>query len=301
MGGWASWLLGLLMPDKWAASNPEDGLLVPGLWLGTGVPPVDAQDGADLNSEFLTNIIGNASNLPYAILHGTEDELVPVTSAISAAAMLHQAGFQYRLYTFHAYEHYSAPIWDDWRDVVHYMTQFRRNADPAHVTYSVWPALDHAVSTVSAPAGVDLGLKFNSAYWVSGLESRDGGIGSIDATSNGIASPQTIDVPEAGTAAQPEPYTMIGQRWLTTGFGATSNSFSATLTDLASGTLDLARMSIGTSAPITATITTDGPCDLLLAGTWSYDPSVAGAAHTFDSNGVTLHLPAGTHTVTIGS
>src|SRR5207249_1358046 len=86
MGGWASYLLGLLFPDRWAASNPEDGLLVPGLWTGFS-PPSDPQDGADINAEFLAPLIGNARNLPYAILHGTVDELVPVGSALKPGLM----------------------------------------------------------------------------------------------------------------------------------------------------------------------------------------------------------------------
>src|SRR5207248_2454964 len=185
MGGLASYLLGLLFPDRWAASNPEDGLLVPGLWTGFSAPS-DPQDGADIDAEFLAPLIGNARHLPYAILHGTVDELVPVGSAIKSGLMFQQAGFRYRLYLFHTYEHYSAPIWDDWRDIVRYMRSFTLNPDPAHVTYTISPALDHAVSTVSVPKGVDLGYVFNRAYWASGLQTRAPGmapsnLGTIDA------------------------------------------------------------------------------------------------------------------------
>jgi len=301
MGGWASYLLGLLFPDKWGASNPEDGLLVPGLWTGFS-DPSDAQDGADIQAEFLPPLIGNARNLPYAILHGTEDELVPVTSAIKSATMFQQAGFQYRLYLFHTYEHYSAPIWDDWRDIVRYMRSFTRDPNPAHVTYTISPALNHAVSTVSVPKGVDLGYVFNSAYWVSGLQTRAFGLspsnlGTIDAVTLGRGVQNVLDIPEAGALAQPEVYTMVGQRWLPNGLTAPANKFTATLTNLGAATLDVARMGLATSSQLNGVVTTDGPTRLFLRGDWASAPTVtvtgASASWSWSANGITLNLSAG--------
>jgi pimeloyl-ACP methyl ester carboxylesterase len=305
MGGWASYLLGLLFPDRWAASNPEDGLLAPGLWTGFSAPS-DAQDGADIDAEFLAPLIGNARNLPYAILHGTEDELVPVTSAIKAGTLFQQAGFRYRLYLFHTYEHYSAPLWDDWRDIVQYMRSFARDPNPPHVTYTISPALDHAVSTVSAPKGVDLGYVFNAAYWVSGLQTRVDGrspsnLGSIDAMTYGRGVQNVLDIPEAGALAQPEVYTMVGQRWLANGLTVPANKFTATLTNLSSATLDLARMGLGTSSVLTGVVTTDGSTRLVLRGHWASKPTVTGVASwSWTSSGLTLNLPAGKNiTITI--
>ena len=306
MGGWASYLLGLLFPDRWAASNPEDGLLVPGLWTGFSAP-TDAQDGADINAEFLAPLIGNARNVPYAILHGTEDELVPVTSAIKSATMFEQAGYRYRLYLFHTYEHYSAPIWDDWRDIVAYMRTFTRDPDPSQVTYTISPALDHAVSTVSVPKGVDLGYVFNSAYWASGLRTRMNGLspsnlGTIDAVTYGRGLRDVLDLPEAGALAQPEVYTMVGQRWLPTGLTAPANKFTATLTNLATATLDVARMGLGTGTTLTGVVTTDGPTTLVLRGHWARAPHVVGmTSWSWSARALTLHLPAGSNmSISIG-
>jgi hypothetical protein len=308
IGGWASYLLGLLYPDRWAASNPEDGLLVPGLWLGAGAP-TDAQDGADIKAEFLYPLLGNARNMPYAILHGTEDELVPVTSAIASGLQLQKLGYRYRLYLFHTYEHYSAPLWDDWRDVVKYMSSFARDPNPAHVTYTISPALYHAISTVSVPSGVDLHFTIDRAYWVSDLHTRAPGIapsnvGTVDATTYGRGVQNVLGIPEAGTAGQPEVYTMTGQRWLPNGSTPAQNRFSATLTGLASASFELARMGLSTSAPLAGTITTDGRTDVILDGVWSGPPSihVAGGTATvsFDAQGDTITFPhAGTYTLTI--
>jgi len=306
MGGFASFLLGLLFPDRWAAANPEDGPIVPGLWTGF-TEPIEPQNDGDLQAEFLYTIIGNARNLPYAILHGTEDELVPVSGAIRIGETLHEMGNTYRLYLFHTYEHYSAPIVDDWREIVDYMSTFTLDRDPPHVTYSVWPALNHAVSTISVPAGVDLGFDFDGAYWVDGLETRTPGIdpsnvGTIDAVTYGRGFEETIGVPEAGTAAQPEPYTMNGQRRLVTGYQSARNWFDATMTNLSSATLDVVRMGLSTGSPIVASVTTDGPTTLRLAGGWHGAPEVVGASTSTYAGGVlTLTFDAsGTHVLTIG-
>lgn len=304
MGGWASYLLPLLFPDRWAAANPEDGLIVPGLWAGAG-PPQQAQNGADLNAEFLYTILENARNVPYAILHGTADELVPVSSALAIGARFHQLGYRYRNYTFHAYEHYSAPIWDDWREMARYMWQFRRDPNPANVTYKLWPALNRAVSTISVPSGVDLGFGVDGAYWVSGLATRTAGtapsnIGAFDGTTWGRGVPQVIGVPEAGTGGQPEPYTMHGQAHLPNGSLPAENRFRATLTNLATATLDLGRMALSTAEPISASVTTDGATTLRLRGSWTSAPGVSGAAgFSYDGSVLSISLAAGTSSLTI--
>jgi len=305
MGGWASYLLGLLFPDRWAASNPEDGLLVPGLWTGLSAPG-DPQDGSDSNAEFLEPLIGNARNLPYAILHGTEDELVPVTSAIKTATDFQQDGYRYRLYLYHTYEHYSAPIWDDWHDVVHYMRTFTRDPNPARVTYTISPALDHAVSTVSVPKGVDLGYVFNSAYWTSGLRTRATGLspsnlGTIDAVTYGRGVPEVLAIPDVGVPVQPELYTVAGQQWLRTGMTAPANKFTAQLVNLATATLDVARMGLSTSSALTAGVVSDGPATLVLQGSWASAPTVTGvSSFSWTPSSLTLHLPEGFSTITIG-
>jgi Prolyl oligopeptidase family len=316
MGGWASYLLGLIMPDRWAASNPEDGLLMPALCIAqtTGY---SAQDGQDLNGEQMYTILENARNVPYAILHGAIDELVPVSCALSAGARLETLGYRYRNYTFLPYEHYSAPLWDDWREIVKYMTQFERDPNPPRVTFKTWPLLDHDVSTINTgpsghSGGPDLGLHFDRAYWVSGMVTREQGIapsniGMIDATTWGRGVPNVIDLPEAGegtevgTSIQAEPHVMFGQAWLPNGADAPANKFSATLTNLSTVTLDVARMALDTGSPISGTVTTDGAASVVLAGSWTSAPTVTGAASTSWTPGsLTLIFGgAGTNSVTV--
>jgi hypothetical protein len=178
------------------------------------------------------------------------------------------------------------------------------------VTYTVSPALDHAVSTVSVPKGVDLGFHFDSAYWASGLRVRAPGLdpsnlGTIDATTFARGLPQILDVPEAGTLGQPEPYTMIGQRWLPLGEQPAANRFTVSLKNLSSATLDIARMGLSTGTPLTAAVTTDGPTRLVLRGAWGSVPAVkvTGARAWSESAGadwIALNLvPAGAISISI--
>src|SRR5258706_14810333 len=142
------------------------------------------------------------------------------------------------------------------------MSGFTMNPNPTHVTYTISPALYHAISTVSVPSGVDLHFTVDRAYWVSNLRTRAPGVdpsnvGTIDATTFGRGVQNVLGIPEAGTAGQPEGYTMTGQRWLPNGSTPAQNRFSATLTGLASASFDLVRMGLSTTAPLTGTITTD--------------------------------------------
>lgn len=292
MGGYASWLLGLTMPDRWAAANPENGPLVPGLWLGAG-DPIEPQNGQDINATFLVPLLGNARNLPYAILHGTLDELVPVTGALAAGKVLGDLGYRYRVYAFHTYEHYSAPIMDDWREMARYMWSFRRDKNPTHVSYTRWPALEHALSTTNVPANVDLGFRFDGAYWVSGMRTRTNGIdpanrGTVNATTLGRGGPGAVPLPEAGACGQVEPCTMHGQTMLRGPSAVPENAFRAHLTNLSDVTFDLARMSISAAAPISFGVATDGPVTIRLIGTWSNAPVVINASSSWADGVLTL-------------
>ncbi|MGH2671022.1 MAG: hypothetical protein ACRDH5_18245, partial [bacterium] len=104
----------------------------------------------------------------------------------------------------------------------------------------------------------------------------------------------------AGTGGQVEPYTLLGQRWLPNGAEAAANRFAVALVNLSAATLDVARMGLGTSSVIDATVQTEGPTTLRLTGSWPPTVSVEGAT-SYAVNGNTLELTftAGTFNVTI--
>ncbi|MFA5890440.1 MAG: prolyl oligopeptidase family serine peptidase [Actinomycetota bacterium] len=288
MGGFGAYLIGLLYPDRFAAAFPTSGTTV------AGPPDVfRIAEGGDEAPLDLINILENARNLPYVMYHGGNDELIPVTNAVLAGARLAQLGYQYRLYAFPGYEHYSFAIVDEWKAAARYLDGFRRDPDPARVTYRVWPALEHVVETESMPSGATIDYNFDGAYWIDELRARDGDpadpktFGSIDAQTLGRGARQVLGLPEAGTVelGQFTPFVMTGMRWASAGAIAPSNAFSVTLANIADGRLDVARMGLGTAAPITATVTTDGPTTLRLAGTWADPPTVTGAPGSLYENG----------------
>jgi dienelactone hydrolase len=307
MGGFASWLLPTLMPDRFAGSSPTEGPATQGLLVAPGVVS-QPQNGGDVEAENTYNLLENARNVAYAIYNGNTDELVWITGIAAMHAKLTQLGYNNRLYQIDGGEHYASAVLDSWTEAANYLNEFRRDPNPPHVTYRTWPAIEHAVSTISTLPGQDLGYRFNSAYWVSGLEARavriSGGKpnpadwGTIDATTNGRGSDTFVGVPEAGAGLQGSAYQMTGWRNIKTGRAPAANTFTATLTNLRAATLDVARMGLATSNVVEGEVSTDGDAILTLKGRWARAPRVelcagtncAAIPVTFDWDGISVDL-----------
>ncbi len=307
MGGFGSYLVGLLYPDRFAAAFPISGPPTQGGWLGVG-PPFEAQNDADLEAELLFNIVENARNLPYVIYQGANDELVLTPGVVRMASRFTELGYRNRLYLFPGQDHYAPLIVDEWADAQRYLNSFTRDPNPAHVTYRVWPALEHAVETISVPAGGKLDYTFDGAYWVDGLTIRSGDPanpatwGTFDGVTHGRGVPNVTGVPEAGAAApgQSSPFLMTGWQWLALGDGeAASNAATLTLTNMATARLDVARMGLSTAKTMTLTVASDGAATLRLAGVWATGPAVTGATASYAAGVLTVALTGGAQTITI--
>jgi len=271
MGGFASWLLPLTTPDRFAASFPTSGPPTQGLWAGAG-DALGEQNGAyDADAELLFTIAENARNIRYAIYQGSNDELVPWPGVARMASRLTELGYEHRFYTMPGYEHYTHAIVDDWRDAATYLSTARSTSAPRHVTYRRWPALETAVNTVNTPVPLD--HRFDGAYWIDDIELADAGTpdgaghpdvtkhATVDAISLAIAGEDPLTLPDGGVAPQhwtPAPYTGLAHRQLTAP-GATTNGFEITLTNTASVTLDGLRMGLDPRQPIFITTTSDAP------------------------------------------
>lgn len=313
MGGFASWLLPTLMPDRFAGASPQEGPPTQGMFVAPGIV-TGGQNGGDVEAQNTYNILENARGVPYVTYHGTDDELVPITGIEAMHAKLISLGYRNRLYRLDGNEHYTTAIVDSWTEAAEYLNQLRRDLNPAHVTYRTWPAIEHAVSTISTLPGQDLHYRFNKAYWVSGLEVRDVNLlpdgkpdpqswGTIDATTLGRGDTDHLLVPEAGVGQQGTPYEMTGLKWISNGHVPAANRFTATLQNLRDATLDLARMGIsigGDANPIRATVTTDGPTRLHLRGAWPLGARITGGGTaTLDGDVLTITLPEGTFNLAI--
>lgn len=316
MGGWASYLLSILYPDRFAAALPYAGVPTQGLWAGCEFSDQCWQgtNGGDARTQWTTPLLDNLRNVPVAISHGALDELVPVTGATRQAERLQQLGYQYRYYLFPGYEHYSHPINDEWAEGARYSQQFTRDPDPARVTYQRSMPFERTVETGPNQAEPYEGLSFDfdRAYWMSGLTPVDGEAGTarVDATSLAIPTAPQLLLPEAGGPAsqgQLGPWSMVGQRSVadpTKRAPDAVNGFTAELTGASGVQLDLARMRIATDRPVTATVSTDAPLALRLAGAWRSTPVVTAAGTAVPAalaDGVlTVQLPAGVAQLQVG-
>jgi dienelactone hydrolase len=316
MGGWASYLLPILYPDRFAGSLPYAGVPTQGLWAGCEFSDQcwRGTNGGDAKTQWTTPLLENLRHVPVAISHGALDELVPVTGVTRQAEKLATLGYQYRYYLFPGYEHYSHPIHDEWAEGARYSAEFTRDPNPARVTYIRSMPFERTVETGPNQGQPFQGLDFafDSAYWVSGLSPVDveNGVAEVDVTSLAIPQQPTLAAPEAGGPAsvgQAGPWAMQGLRLVadpTKTAPAAVNGFTATLTGAQGVELDLARMRVSTDRAITGTVTTDAPLALRLAGTWPTPPAVTVGGEPVEAvlaDGVlTVALRAGTSSVEVG-
>jgi dienelactone hydrolase len=316
MGGWASYLLPILYPDRFAAALPYAGVPTQGLWAGCELDDSCWQgtNGGDAKAQWTTPLLENLRNVPVAISHGALDELVPVTGVTRQAEKLATLGYQYRYYVFPDYEHYSHPIHDEWAEGARYSAQFTRDPDPARVTYLRSMPFERTVETGPNQGEPFEGLSFDfdRAYWMSGLTPVDAvdGTAKVDATSLAIPAAPQLLLPEAGGPAsegQLGPWAMQGLRSIadpTKTAPVAVNGFTAALTGASAVQLDLQRMRISSGTPVTGTVTTDAPLSLRLAGAWSSLPAVTVGGQPAPAqlvDGVlTLQLPAGTSALQVG-
>lgn len=281
MGGYGTYLFGLLYPDLFAAGWSTSGAVTQGLWAGAGPDGCPSQcyqqaNGGDADAQNAFRVLENARNLPLAVHHGTNDQLVPVSGIARVGARLTELGYAHDLTLFDGYEHYTQAVVDEWADGTGYLFSHRRVRDPRTVTYAVAPALVRAVNTVTAD-GVRFDFAPDGAYWSDGLTVRTGAdgtdtsvVGRLDATSEAIAAPTVVMTPRAGVASpgsHSTPYVRSGLDPLPTGGQEpVRNAFRATLTNLATATLDTDRMRLDVRRPVTASVVTDGAAVLVLTG-----------------------------------
>jgi pimeloyl-ACP methyl ester carboxylesterase len=271
MGGWASWLLPILYPDRFAAAFPASGPPTQGLWAGCEEDACfqSANDGRP-RDEWTTPLLENLRWVPYVNYQGAADELVPVTGVTAQMEKMRELGLRYRYYVFPHEEHYGPPIFDQWAEGVRYEHQFTRNPNPPSVTFIRSMPMEHAVEEVNS-GGVPLQFDFDSAFWVSQLEPADAakGVARIDARSLAIPEPKRDPTPEVVPPVyvdQTDPSVEEGQVWVTHAGTepAARNGFVVTLTGAKSVRLDPKRMKLTTREPITADVTTDRPVTILL-------------------------------------
>jgi poly(3-hydroxybutyrate) depolymerase len=339
MGGYGTYLFGLLYPDLFAAGFSVSGAVTQGLWTGYGpddprcedaprdIPEVgeanfcfgEAND-SDANAQLNYRLLENARHFPIIINHGTDDELVPITGVQRMGARLLELGYRYDLEMYLGYEHYTQAIIDQWDDGAEYLNKFARPANPRHVTYKVSPALVRAVNTIQS-RGMSFSFNPDSAWWVSDVAARNPDAndptrtGMIDVESlrlpanKILAVPRVVDhtgsttsTPVASPRGQSTPYIRHGQDWIDRAPERISNAFNARLTGVGTATLDATRMALNLSQRVDGAVISDGDSTLVLDRlTQPVQVFVNGFSYTgnVQSGRVALPIPAGINHVVV--
>lgn len=322
MGGWASYLLPVLYPDRFAGSMPYAGPVTQGAWTGLDFPGCDqlesdgntpcyisANDGRP-RDQHTRKVLDNLRHVPVAVMQGALDELVPVSGVTRQVERLVELGYRHRYYLFPTYEHFSHPIVDEWADAGRYVHRFRSPESPERVTYVRDLAFEQATEQVQA-RGFVFDFSFDSAYWMRGLEVGGGRArASFDGRSLALPEAPSLVTPEAGGPAAPGqhgPFVMTGLAWTPDPLGAAppgQNGFEATLEGASSVELDLEGMGVDPGTRFTGSIDTDSALTLRLDGDFAAAPPVAcscgAVAATLDGGVLVVPLPAGVAHLTIG-
>jgi hypothetical protein len=253
MGGIGTYRIGALQPDLWSAIVPLIG------FQATELLPLSA----------------NLRNVPVRQINGGADPLIDEANAIASADRLDELGYDYRFWLIAGRGHEAGGFIHDC--VFHQIPALRRTANPAHVRYSVDPSLD----VIDATSGLE--LRFDAAYWVSGIRVREpAALGSVDAMS--LALPrfaETItridalrdNIASGADLCGPNPDVQTGETWRERGIEIVRgvpqpglNALTATLTNVAAAAFELTRAGIDVSRRASIAITTDGPATVTLSG-----------------------------------
>jgi dienelactone hydrolase len=294
MGGYMTYRLGLLMPDRFARASVYVGPPAYYQWPY----PLPIQSTPEWLVPGNTNrLVANALSLPFEVVHGNLDELVPVTGVQRQVDDLMDAGTDVTFYRHVADDHLSFILADEWGRTRDFLGT-ARIPNPLRVRYRRYPSMD-------LPA---YGLRFDRAYWVSRIQVRDAAaadlFGQVDATTFGrrgrrrVAGPRTV---RPGVAIGGLSPATVTEQHQADGEGLRRrNAFAGTLENVAGVRFGLRRMGLAPRRPLRAALRGDGVTRVTLAGRFpgrlraTLDGRRVRVARVRGGVRVTLALSAGT-------
>ncbi len=255
MGGIGTFKLASQYPDLFARAQPTVGF--------------------DTNPD----VFASLRNVPVLMWNNHTDELANEALFNLSAAKLDSLGYRYELDTFQPCanpgcsplfpNHLQLAVNDQFAPAADFLGNARVQRNPAHVTYLLNTARNHA----------ELGLLADHAYWVSGVRLGSTGNaslmgdpeGQIDVVSGGFGvgdPPVSSTQLGVGTLANGNFGSLLYDRRIKS-WGATPPSpvvdrLEITATNISSATIDPKRAKVTCRADIQ--ITTDDPIDVSLAG-----------------------------------
>ncbi len=264
MGGYASYRLGLTYPTVFSQAVVLAGAPTCGVRL---LPEVGMSADLDPDSHCAREgetwpLLRNARWLPFVIVHGLLDELVPIFSVVPQVLRLDRLGYRYRFTLYPAGDHIVLAAQGKFGDAVDHMGTAIRQADPGSITYAWYPQLERP----------DLGLGPDTVWWISGLRadpriaSQRGEVATVDARSYARPDPPHRSHRRGGAILNfnPTPGGYVERVWR---FGQPPEAhprLTLRLTGVAALTIDTARAGLAAWARSTITVQTDSAAEITL-------------------------------------
>jgi hypothetical protein len=248
MGGYGTYKLAAEFPDLFAAALPDIGCVSAETgWPGEPTPSISGEDAEILN------LVGSFRNIPFLMANANMDTLCDTSSQLQVFQAFQTLGYRYD-WREYAGEH--GPYYPTADESAQFLGNLRVNPNPPHVTYTFDVGMQE-------PAW---GLNANHAYWVSGLTTRSGDLGTVDAFSHGfgLADPQANPEQETSGTSGSFVYTGSVRTWQQPQQIPATDELDLTLTNIATVTIDTRRARIGCDADLH--VTSDGPATVTLAG-----------------------------------
>ncbi len=262
MGGYMTYRMGLLMPDRFATATPYVGPPAYQLWL----PPGEPQPPGDYQVAGHTNLIAyNGLNLPFEMSNGGVDELVPAAGPQEQAQTFREHGNPHEFYFYPTLDHFALVLADEWGHTRDWMNRFpQRETTPTEVRFKRYPSMDLPQH----------GLRFDGAYWVDGMVVRTpgdtcspgaacdtaGNFGLVEGytAGHGRSSFPTITPVQRSYLGPPAPADVSGIDRSYSAPGNPQNSFDVLFTNLRAVTLDMDGMGMDTSHNVQGRLTAGG-------------------------------------------
>jgi dienelactone hydrolase len=309
MGGYMTYRMGLLMPDKFAAAAAYVGPPAYQLWA----PPNPPQPAGNYQVAGQTNnIITNALDLPYEMNNTGGDELVPVAGAQAQAQTFTDLGRVHEFFFYPAGDHFALIFGDEWGHTQGFLDRYpQRNLSPIEVAYRRYPSMDLP----------QIDRRFDGAYWVDGMVVRtptdtcaagtascQSAFGQVDAATYGFGGNRTVPANyEWEYQGPPLPAHVTGTARVPGPAITKQNGFEATFKNLQAATFDSTHMGIDPSKQLTASLTVSsdpGPFTLGLKGqfgtvTATLDSAPVPVTHTADGIELAVTLSSGQHQLVV--
>jgi pimeloyl-ACP methyl ester carboxylesterase len=264
MGGYATYRLTTLLPDRFAAAAMWAGVPAYEIWPypAEPVPTGDRTAPGKTWSQ-----LENTEHIPFLVAHGTNDELVPVAGVVAQTERMHELGHEYQFNLHPGQDHFTFTALDDFSAQGVWLRDHpQRVRVPGHVGFKVRPwswvtTSPDGASDARIPQEIaSLGYDLRSAYWVSGVQVGDGTdpVGVVDLTSHAVALRTPVTSERLGAEATgSSPHTVRGL-YRTEVAAPIENRLSGSLSGVTSLTVDLAASGLHL-AGLAVDVTTDRP------------------------------------------